>query len=154
MYNPQLAMGANQGIPLVYNYQPAGYQNPGYHTGIQQPGVFRGGRGRGVMPAQGYPIPTGYMSYHISPYGRGAFRRKRKPFHGGTLESQRDWEKSHVCCFHLQAQCKFADHCRFSHDIDSGLPCQFGDQCKVGHNKSKDALPDTMHQQALQLPQQ
>eukprot|EP00744_Colponema_vietnamica_P000471 GILI01000859.1.p1 GENE.GILI01000859.1~~GILI01000859.1.p1 ORF type:complete len:172 (-),score=29.28 GILI01000859.1:77-592(-) len=119
-----------QGAFMNYQQQPYGGQNDGGYRGR---GGGGGGRGRG-----GQFFVPGYQQQGPQMYGGrggqpGAFRaRKKKPFHGGSLETQRQWERAHICCFFLQGQCKFNDGCRFSHE-DDGKPCQFGDQCKVGH---------------------
>ena len=63
----------------------------------------------------------------------GLYPRRRKPFIGGSLESQREWERDNLCCFHIQGSCKFGDRCRYSHDDDGTKRCQFGLSCRVGH---------------------
>ena len=66
--------------------------------------------------------------------------KPRRPFVGGSLDSQKQWERANLCCFHLAGQCKFTDRCRFSHDDDGVRPCQFGQGCRMGH--AGRALPD------------
>ena len=92
-----------------------GFGNPGNFATSNFPQQFSGSRGGNVL------------------YGRGGNRGRKKPFVGGTLESQRLWEQSTLCCFFLQGQCKFSEGCRFSHDDDGKRSCQFGAQCRVGH---------------------
>lgn len=121
----------------------------------QQGGMIPRGRGRGIGGFQGAPgAPGGFgrggygggyqqgmgmNMYMQQGYGRGgaAFgmrARRKKPFVGGSLETQREWERSTLCCFNLQGHCKFQEGCRFSHEDDGSRKCQFGDQCRVGHN--------------------
>ncbi|CAD2214062.1 hypothetical protein AGDE_14281 [Angomonas deanei] len=88
-------------------------------------------RGRGV----GYPSNRGGFSRGTGfrGRGRGGFVKRKKPFVGGSLETQREWERQTACCFFQQGNCKFGDNCRFLHEeIQEGVrPCQFGDTCRV-----------------------
>nr|CCC52158.1 conserved hypothetical protein [Trypanosoma vivax Y486] len=59
--------------------------------------------------------------------------RKKKPFVGGSLETQRQWERQTICCFFLQKSCKFATSCRFLHEDDLDKSCQHGARCRAGH---------------------
>ena len=138
--------------PAVYPPQPQYSNHPAAYGGAAQYPI-RGAvplqaRGRGgFMPAPsrgGYPAFQG--TYGGNPYGSYAgamgFRgRRKKPFVGGSLETQRQWEQANLCCFFLQGQCKFGAKCRFSHDDDGVRPCQFGSQCRVGHNNRGGAKP-------------
>ena len=134
---PQPQMPHHPQMGGAYGFAPQpfmGYAQPPYNG--QNDGGFRGGRGGGGRGRGGY-FPPGFQQQQPQPFGgrggQGGFRgRKKKPFHGGTLETQRQWEREHMCCFFLQGQCKFSEGCRFCHE-DDGKPCQFGDQCKVGH---------------------
>lgn len=67
--------------------------------------------------------------------GRWGAYRKQKSFVGGTLESQREWEKKTACCFFLENSCRFGTLCRFAHCEDRvpGMDCQFGEKCQKGH---------------------
>lgn len=99
------------------NFQ--GYDMDGNGRGGFQGGM-RGGRGGGRGGAMGAPL------------------RRKKPFVGGSLETQREWERKTACCFFQQGNCKFGENCRFLHDeIKEGLSCQFGENCRF-HGK-KDA---------------
>jgi hypothetical protein len=75
----------------------------------------------------------GFAAYGRGGAGFGMRARRKKPFVGGTLETQRQWEQQTVCCFFLQGQCRFADVCRFLHENDPTKGCQFGSACRVGH---------------------
>ncbi|AYU81186.1 hypothetical protein LdCL_310005700 [Leishmania donovani] len=137
--------------PQAYNQPPVNYYqppqvypmgNPMYNVPQGYPPAmpgYRGGRGRG-----GWYYPSaGSGGYNNM---RGGFRggrgglplRRKKPFVGGTLETQREWERQTACCFNLQGSCKFGDGCRFLHDDVKGRACQFGAKCRV-HGTAKDA---------------
>ena len=125
------------GAPAQYaQYQQSAgmyaYGNPsGMQGGFGVAGRGRGGRGGGFPPqGAGQGFGGGFGG------GRGGgmmFGRRKKPFVGGTLETQRQWEQNNLCCFHLQGGCKFGDGCRFSHEDDGLRPCQFGANCRMGH---------------------
>ncbi|EAN94387.1 hypothetical protein TcYC6_0117190 [Trypanosoma cruzi] len=114
-------------------YNPTLFQNfQGTISGQVNRGrsVYAGGRGGGGYGRGAYTMAMG------GDYGRGAFgvrSHRKKPFVGGSLETQREWERQTVCCFFLQGNCKFVGSCRFLHEDDSKRPCQFGAQCRVGH---------------------
>mmetsp|Transcript_55759 Transcript_55759/g.64028 ORF Transcript_55759/g.64028 Transcript_55759/m.64028 type:complete len:189 (-) Transcript_55759:275-841(-) len=142
--------GYNQGN---YNFPAAAFygQYPGapYGGNFQaQPVAFNRGRGRGAGFGQGpYGGRGGYMMGGApGPYGAGFQNfggrggamfgmrpRRKKPFVGGSLETQRQWEQQTLCCFFAQGLCKFGESCRFSHSDDGTRACQFGPQCRVGH---------------------
>lgn len=135
--------GYNQ-PPMNYYQQPQGYPmgNPMYNMPQGYPPAmqgYRGGRGRGGWyypngSRGGYgPMRGGFRG------GRGGFPvRRKKPFVGGSLETQREFEHQTACCFHLQGSCKFGEGCRFLHDDVEGRPCQFGDKCRV-HGTAKES---------------
>ncbi|KAG5471237.1 hypothetical protein LSCM1_01310 [Leishmania martiniquensis] len=138
--------GYNQ-PPVNYYHQPQGYPmgNPMYNVPQGYPPVmpgYRSGRGR-----SGWYYPSagrgGYNSMRGGfRGGRGGFPvRRKKPFVGGTLESQREWERQTACCFNLQGSCKFGDGCRFLHNNVEGRACQFGAKCRV-HGTAKDAVAE------------
>ena len=159
----QLAFEIMYGSGMPQSMPPQGYssqQMGGYGgRGPMNPGYGGGGGGYGAMGGMGggggygrggfNPMGgMGGMGGYGGPmgYGRGGgmglgmgFRggmhapRRRKQFVGGTLESQREWERQNLCCFYLQGQCKFADRCRYSHEDDGNKGCQFGLSCRVGH---------------------
>eukprot|EP00796_Vickermania_ingenoplastis_P003590 gene3590-2531_t len=109
------------GSPPYQNQHPMSGYNNHYNHG---PAPSRGGM---YPPRGGYSRGGGLGS-------RGRLSRKRKPFVGGTLESQREWESQTACCFFLQGVCRYGDRCRFLHDNRPDLKCQFGDKCQKGHN--------------------
>lgn len=126
-----------------FQAQPQGFGRGG---GISAP---RGGAGRGAAYPQGTPGygRGGYgqqyaqmpMAFPGGGFGRGGMMfgmrpRRKKPFVGGSLETQRQWEQQTLCCFFVQGLCKFGEGCRFSHTDDGQRPCQFGSQCRVGHS--------------------
>ncbi|AIO00600.1 hypothetical protein LPMP_310080 [Leishmania panamensis] len=130
--------------PVNYYPPPQGYPmgNPMYNVPQGYPPAmpgYRGGRDRGYW----YYPSAGRGGYNNM---RGGFRggrggfplRRKKPFVGGTLETQREWERQTACCFNLQGSCKFGDGCRFLHTAVEGRPCQFGVKCRV-HGTAKDA---------------
>lgn len=126
------------GYQAFYGQYPQYGQFPqgGFGRGRGRGGFPGNGYGRGGYPGQGYP-PMGMQYPGYS--GRGGMMfamraRRKKPFVGGSLETQRQWEQQTLCCFHLQGNCKFSEGCRFSHDDDGVRPCQFGAQCRVGHS--------------------
>ncbi len=149
-----------------YAAAPAAF--PGaYPTAFQQPrgrGMMMGGRGgfggfRGGFQQQGYVPQQGFGGYGGGMGGRGggAFgmrARRKKPFVGGSLETQRQWEQQTVCCFFLQGQCRFSDGCRFVHENDASRGCQFGTQCRVGHGGVDPAQAPVQAQQLQEAPQQ
>ncbi|RNF22218.1 uncharacterized protein Tco025E_03150 [Trypanosoma conorhini] len=133
--------------PAPYQAQGGGYY-PQYSQGTYNPTLFQGFQGNfSGQVNRGRPIYTGgrgaggygrgdYSMGMAVDRGRGAYGirpRQKKPFVGGSLETQREWERQTLCCFFLQGNCKFADTCRFLHEDDSKRPCQFGAQCRVGH---------------------
>eukprot|EP00455_Lapot_gusevi_P054246 TRINITY_DN8651_c0_g1_i1.p2 TRINITY_DN8651_c0_g1~~TRINITY_DN8651_c0_g1_i1.p2 ORF type:complete len:166 (+),score=38.51 TRINITY_DN8651_c0_g1_i1:117-614(+) len=137
--------------PVYQQYNNAGAGFYGNAFPAQGQGMIPRGRGRGMGGFQGNPGGfggrggyNGYQQQGMNPYmqqgyGRGgaAFgmrARRKKPFVGGSLETQREWERNTLCCFHLQGHCKFQEGCRFAHEDDGERKCQFGDQCRVGHN--------------------
>lgn len=132
--------GYNQ-APANYYQQPQSYPmgNPMYNAPNGYPPMmdgYRGGRGRGwYYPNSGR---GGYNNMRGGfRGGRGGFPvRRKKPFVGGTLETQREWERQTACCFYRQGNCKFGDACRFLHEDGEGHPCQFGDKCRV-HGTAK-----------------
>ncbi len=143
-FAPQQQFYAN-----AYTAAPAAF--PGAYPSYQQARGGRGmmmGGGRGFGnpfrggyqgQQQGY-APQGAVAYGGGYGGRGAGpgafgmrARRKKPFVGGSLETQRLWEQQTVCCFFLQGQCRFSDGCRFLHESDATRGCQFGTQCRVGH---------------------
>ncbi|KPA74013.1 putative mitochondrial zinc finger protein family member, putative (ZC3H34) [Leptomonas pyrrhocoris] len=134
--------GYNQ-PPANYYQQPQGYPmgNPMYNAPQGYPPMmpgYRGGRGRGWYYPNG---GRGGFSNMRGGFrgGRGGYPiRRKKPFVGGTLETQREWEQQTACCFYLQGNCKFGDACRFLHEDGEGHPCQFGDKCRV-HGTAKAA---------------
>lgn len=136
--------GYNQ-PPANYYQQPQGYPmgNPMYNAPQAYPPMmpgYRGGRGRG------WYYPNGGRGGGFNNNMRGGFRggrggypiRRRKPFVGGTLETQREYERETACCFYRQGNCKFGDACRFLHEDGEGHPCQFGEKCRV-HGTEKPA---------------
>ena len=157
------AFAPQQQFYSAYGASPAAFQGA-YPGSFQQPRgrgmVMGGGRGgfgspfRGGFQQQGY-APSAMGGFGgVGGYGRGApfgmRARRKKPFVGGSLETQRQWEQQTLCCFFLQGQCKFSDGCRFCHEDDGIRGCQFGQQCRVGHGSREGA---TNGQQAQQ-PQQ
>lgn len=147
----------NQEYSMHNGTYPQGYNQPynsGYDQGYNQDPYYQQkqhGRSPPVFQNQqqipGYQYSQGYgrgETYHSSRGGysrggglgsRGRLTRKRKPFVGGSLESQREWESQTACCFFLQGQCRFGERCRFVHDMTrTDLLCQFGDKCQKGHN--------------------
>lgn len=136
-YPPQQQQYApmyNGGGGYYQPYNNAPFVQPAY-TGYngqapqQIPSYGRGGRG---MPYSRVMPFAGAMGRG----GRGAFgmrARRKKPFVGGSLETQRQWERQTVCCFFLQGDCKFSEGCRFLHESSETRPCQFGVLCRVGH---------------------
>ncbi|KAG5497483.1 hypothetical protein JKF63_03746 [Porcisia hertigi] len=135
--------------PVNYYQHPQGYPmgNPMYNVMQGYPPAmpgYRGGRGRGdwYYPSAGR---GGYNNMRGGfRGGRGSFpMRRKKPFVGGTLETQREWERQTACCFNLQGSCKFGDGCRFLHEEVEGRACQFGDRCRVhgtGENAKDEAV--------------
>ncbi|KEG14161.1 hypothetical protein DQ04_00591020 [Trypanosoma grayi] len=123
-YYPQYSQGA---------YNPAllqGFQGPVPGQVSRGRALYTGGRGGGGYGRGAYNVGMG------GDRGRGGFglrARRKKPFVGGSLETQRQWERQTICCFFLQGNCKFADACRFLHEDDGKRPCQYGAQCRVGH---------------------
>lgn len=85
------------------------------------------------------PMPYLMGPYMGLPYDDRAWnyapRTRKRPFHGGSLETQKEWERSKLCCFHLQGRCQYGSACRFSHEDDGAQECQFEGHCKYGHNK-------------------
>ncbi|KPI90360.1 hypothetical protein ABL78_0587 [Leptomonas seymouri] len=129
--------------PAHYYQPPQGYPmgNPMYNAPQGYPPMmpgYRGGRGRGWYYPNGGR--GGYSNMRGGfRGGRGGYPIKRKkPFVGGTLETQREWERQTACCFYRQGSCKFGDACRFLHEDGEGHPCQFGDKCRV-HGTAKAA---------------
>ncbi|ORC92768.1 uncharacterized protein TM35_000035210 [Trypanosoma theileri] len=139
---------AAQQYPAPAQYSQGGYY-PQYSQGTYNPALFQGfqgpvpgqvnrGRalysgGRGVAACYGRGA---YNTGAAGDRGRGGFgfrARRKKPFVGGSLETQRQWERQTICCFYLQGSCKFVDACRFLHEDDGKRPCQYGAQCRVGH---------------------
>lgn len=118
-----------------YHQGPHGRSPPAFHS-QQQMSAYQGynqGYGRGGS----YHSPRGGYSRGISLANRGRLIRKKKPFVGGSLESQREWESQTACCFFLQGQCRFGERCRFVHDMNrTDLQCQFGEKCQKGHGYS------------------
>lgn len=137
MYGQQRPMGGYvqpmYAAQPQYAYPQQQYGQYGQAGDLMQGGQYQGGRGlygngggRGMM----YGGRGGYRG------GRGGFRgRKKRPFVGGSLETQKEFERRTACCFFLQGNCKFGDDCRFLHEGASGKPCQFGDKCRV-HSKT------------------
>ncbi|GET90996.1 hypothetical protein, conserved [Leishmania tarentolae] len=134
--------------PVTYYQPPQVYPmgNPMYNVPQGYPPAmpgYRGGRGRGGwyypnVGSGGYNNMRGGLRG-----GRGGFPlRRKKPFVGGTLETQREWERQTACCFHLQGSCKFGDGCRFLHEDVEGRACQFGTKCRV-HASTKGAEAET-----------
>lgn len=138
-----------QGYPSP-NYSPQAYHYPQYPadpSGMMYNGVPQGfvgspyqqGRARGYF----YPPPGGRGGFNAGfrvgfRGGRGSFRgRKKKPFVGGSLETQRAWERETLCCFFMQDSCKFGDVCRFVHEVSNDRQCQFGEKCRVHGAKQK-----------------
>ncbi|KAG5471882.1 hypothetical protein CUR178_02546 [Leishmania enriettii] len=138
--------GYNQ--PQVnYYQQPQSYPmgNPMYNVPQGYPPMmpgYRSGRGRG-----GWYYPSAARGFYSNMRGgfrggRGGFPvRRKKPFVGGTLETQREWERQTACCFNLQGSCKFGDGCRFLHHNVEGRACQFGVKCRV-HGTAKEAASE------------
>lgn len=112
------------------NYQPGGR------------GVYgdRGGRGMGMGGGFGRGFPGGFP-------GRA---RGKKVWHGGTLETQKAWERQTLCCFYLQGLCKFNELCRFRHEDDQKRECQFGPNCRVGHAQRAGLVPGDQPQDGQQ----
>lgn len=142
-----------QGQRQFYQPTPNGYNQ--FSQGFPQPNQAFPNR-RGGMGWQG-GAPAGAM------YGRGvggggqmrgAFRPRgrKRPFVGGSLESQRQWEQTTLCCFYLQNQCKFAEGCRFLHQDDPTKPCQFGVGCRAGHGSRAPAQQNPSPTQPAQAP--
>nr|CCC94276.1 conserved hypothetical protein [Trypanosoma congolense IL3000] len=140
----------SQQYPASAHYPQAGYY-PSYSQGGYNPVPFQGfqgsvqghvarGRASFVSGRGGGAVGYGrgaYFTGSVGDRGRGCFgirARRKKPFVGGSLETQRQWERQTVCCFFLQKNCKFVDACRFLHEDDGIKPCQFGAQCRVGHS--------------------
>ncbi|CBH16387.1 zinc finger protein family member, putative [Trypanosoma equiperdum] len=122
-----------------YHSYPQGAYNPVHFQGFQNTVLGHMGRGRapynGGRGGGGYGRGA-YVGGTTGDRGRGGFglrARKKKPFVGGSLETQRRWEKETTCCFFLQKNCKFYDACRFLHEDDGRRPCQYGEHCRVGH---------------------
>lgn len=143
--------------PQMYSRFPPNVAQGGFANPQAMYGGGRGGGfgapmmgGGGVGPYRGSGMMGGM------PQGRGmgpGGERGRKPFVGGTLESQRAWERENTCCFFLQGMCRFGDACRFSHDRSKDNGCQFGLSCKVGHRPKKDEEEQQAQQQIEQPPQ-
>lgn len=145
-FPPQQFYGGYGGQPQAQAYVQdptqvaAAYQLSGYQGGFVQRGGRGGMRGGGYGYGGSY-LQAGYAGGQMGAYGgRGGmmqpfgFRaRRKKPFVGGSLETQRQWEQQTVCCFHLQGQCRFTGGCRFVHVDDGVSQCQFGGLCRVGH---------------------
>jgi hypothetical protein len=106
------------GYNAPYQGYQGGFDGYGRGAGFGRGGSF--GRGRGGFPA-------GFRGGMHPPL------RRKKPFVGGSLQTQREWERSSLCCFYLQANCNFGDQCRFSHEDDGKRKCHFGLSCRVGH---------------------
>lgn len=153
MQDPRQAY-SYQATPAAYHYAGMApttfygqYPQQGYQQQVYQqaPAGFGRGRGAGNFGRGGFgyggrggysAAPAGYEA-GFGGFGRGGMMmrgRRKRPFVGGSLETQRQWEQSTLCCFSVQGQCKFGDHCRFSHTDDGVRQCQFGAQCRVGHN--------------------
>ncbi len=159
-FAPQQQFYAN-----AYGAAPAAFQGA-YPSAFQQPRgrgmMMGGGRGYGNPFRGGFQQQGGYAPQAMGAfggYGRGgaAFgmrARRKKPFVGGSLETQRQWEQQTVCCFFLQGQCRFSDGCRFVHENDASRGCQFGAQCRVGHGGVPVQAPQAQPQDAPQQPQQ
>ena len=79
-------------------------------------------------------MPVQYPPYMYPESRWDRPRAKKRPFHGGSLDTQKEWERSRLCCFHIQGRCQYGDACRFSHDDDGIRPCQFEGNCKQGHS--------------------
>jgi len=135
-------------------YQQFQAQAQPFGRGVGGAGGARGGAGRGGAYPQvaSYGRGGGYAQYGQAPmafqggFGRGGMMfgmrpRRKKPFVGGSLETQRSWEQQTLCCFFVQGLCKFGEGCRFSHADDGNRPCQFGSQCRVGHSGRGDPGP-------------
>ena len=137
-----------------YPYQQSGMYAYGGQAAYVDPSGGRGrgagGRGRGSFGMAGFGINDGGFGRGGMMFGRGM--RRKKPFVGGTLETQRQWEQTSLCCFFVQGACKFGEGCRFSHDDDGKRSCQFGANCRMGH-QNRGGAP--MEQQApVQVPLQ
>lgn len=149
--------GQYPAAPYAANFQaqPVAFNRGGRGRGAGFPQGGYGGRG-GYPPmggAGGYP-PTG-MGFHGGFGGRGGAMfgmrpRRKKPFVGGSLETQRQWEQQTLCCFFAQGLCKFGEVCRFSHSDDGSRACQFGSQCRVGHGSRTEGANPTAPAQAAQ----
>jgi len=163
-YNTGAYQAQQQQYGAGYVPRGRGGGRGGFNGGGFNGGGFNGGGGRGAYGGAG-----GYQGggSSFNGYGGrggiagGAFGqrgRRKKPFVGGTLETQRVWEQSTLCCFFLQNNCRFSEGCRFSHEDDGIRGCQFGSACRVGHGgragASTSSNPQLQQQQQQQQPQQ
>uniref|UniRef100_A0A0A9ZIQ1 Zinc finger CCCH domain-containing protein 4 n=1 Tax=Lygus hesperus TaxID=30085 RepID=A0A0A9ZIQ1_LYGHE len=141
-YGPAAYYQQSYGMPgVMYPVRPARMYDDGngyeYNRGMRGANMYYTPRPRGEYVGYGgdggYNSNNGNGGYRYN-NGRGGFGfrgRRRRPFVGGTLESQREFERQTACCFFLQGKCKFGDLCRFVHKNDTDMPCQFGDNCNI-----------------------
>eukprot|EP00331_Platyophrya_macrostoma_P006001 CAMPEP_0176425314 /NCGR_PEP_ID=MMETSP0127-20121128/11323_1 /TAXON_ID=938130 /ORGANISM="Platyophrya macrostoma, Strain WH" /LENGTH=172 /DNA_ID=CAMNT_0017806467 /DNA_START=39 /DNA_END=557 /DNA_ORIENTATION=+ len=155
-YNAQAAPAAGYPYAAVPAQYPGAGRYPanyGYNYGQQYAAPTGRGRGYGG-PVAAYPqYPPFAGNGYGAPYGDAGMMmrpRRKRAFVGGSLETQRQWEQSTLCCFSVQGGCKFGTHCRFSHEDDGKRPCQFGAHCRVGHGSR--ATGEQQQQQPAATP--